>query len=273
MLTMVEVYTAQGDVLALPLSDVSTGYVVKDISGLDPVKATLVSSPFASIDGVQFQSSRLDARNIVLKLGLEPYYGNTTIATLKQRLYSFFMTKSLVRFLFYEDGTPFVQIMGRVETCDIPKFAKEPEATISVMCFEPDFIAVNPVDLDGFSTSGTTAQPFVYEGSVPTGFVFSLRANRALSDFTIYTQPATNDLFTLGFSAPLLSGDIVEISTIPGNKYAALIRSGIRSPILYGVSPTANWMSLQPGVNNVRVFTTGAAIPWTIEYLPRYGGL
>jgi hypothetical protein len=270
---MVEVHTAQGDVLALPLSDVSTGYVVEDIAGLDPVKATLVSSPFASIDGVQFQSSRLDARNIVLKLGLKPHYAATTMTALKQRLYSFFMTKSLIKFVFYEDGVPFVEIMGRVETCDIPKFVKDPEATISVMCFEPDFIAVNLVELDGFTTSGTLTQPFSYEGSVPTGFVFKLRANRALSDFTIYTQPATNDLFTLGFSAPLLNGDVVEISTIPGNKYASLIRSGVRNPIVFGVAPTANWMSLQPGVNNVRVFTSGAAIPWSIEYLPRYGGL
>jgi hypothetical protein len=50
MLTMVTVQNPSGT-LFLPLTDASQGYVVKDIQGLDPVKASLASSTMAQMDG------------------------------------------------------------------------------------------------------------------------------------------------------------------------------------------------------------------------------
>ncbi len=44
MLTKLDVSTVQGDLLTLQLDDVSEGLVVLEVEGLDPVKATLVSS-------------------------------------------------------------------------------------------------------------------------------------------------------------------------------------------------------------------------------------
>ena len=43
MITMIQAINAQGELLSLPLDDISNGFSVEDIDGLDPVKATIVS--------------------------------------------------------------------------------------------------------------------------------------------------------------------------------------------------------------------------------------
>jgi hypothetical protein len=57
MLTGVEVRTIQDNLLALSLDDPSSGFIIEEIEGLDPVKASVVSSSFATMDGEQYQFS------------------------------------------------------------------------------------------------------------------------------------------------------------------------------------------------------------------------
>jgi hypothetical protein len=100
MLTKVEVRASQGGFISLPLDDASSGYIVQSVEGLDPVKATLVSSSFAQQDGSKYQSSRRESRNIKLTLGLEPDWVNDTVRSLRSRLYSTFMPKNAVDMTF-----------------------------------------------------------------------------------------------------------------------------------------------------------------------------
>lgn len=276
MLTKVEVLTEQGVLLTLPLQDITQGYSVQDIDGLDPVKATIVSSSFAQMDGEQYQSSRREKRNIILTLGYEPDYAVGTVQDLRKKLYSFFMPKQRVLLRFFQTGEPVVQIYGRVESLVSPKFAKEPQAVISVICFDPDFYNPTPTILNGNTTSGTIETNHTYGGSVETGVIFRLLVNRStLTEFTIYHRPPDDSLRQLDFSVatPLLTGDVLSISTIPGNKYATLTRGGVSTSLLFGVSPQSNWIQFFPGINKYRVFATGAAIPYQIEYTPKFGGL
>ena len=89
-----KVTNARGSVLNFPLDDPSQGFIVRNIEGLGPVKATLVSTSFANMDGGQYHSSRREPRNIVLTLGLEPDYAMMSVADLRKQLYQFFMPKS-----------------------------------------------------------------------------------------------------------------------------------------------------------------------------------
>jgi hypothetical protein len=275
MLEKVEVRTEQGLLLTLPLQDISEGYSVQDIDGLDPVKATIVSSAFANMDGEQYQSSRREKRNLILTLGLNPNYAVGTVSELRKRLYNFFMPEQRIQFRFFHTDMPMVEIWGRVETLDSPKFVKEPVAIISVLCFNPDFYNPEPVVLAGNTTSSTSETTHVYPGTVETGILFKLMVDRPLLEFTIYHRPPDDSLRSLTFStaASLVAGDVVKISTTPGNKYVTLTRSGVDSAFLYGVSPQSNWISLFPGSNKLRVYAEGAAIPYTIEYTTKYGGL
>lgn len=275
MLTKVEVRTDQGALLTLPLQDVTQGLIVESIEGLDPVKANLVSSSFAQLDGEQYQSARREKRNLIINLALEPDYTVGSMQGLRNLLYQFFMTKQRVRLRFFSVGQPTVDIEGRVESFDAPKFMKDPTAKISVLCFDPDFFTPDLVILPGNTVSSIIETTHVYPGSVETGFVFKLLPNRDVSEFTIYHRPADDSLRALEFQTPtpMIAGDILAISTQSGNKYATLTRAGIATSILYGISPQSNWINLFPGPNKLRVYAEGAAVPYSIEYTTKFGGL
>lgn len=273
MLTQVDVTTAFGTLFSFPLYDISDGYTVKDIDGLDPVKATLVYSSFAGQDGSQFQSARRENRNLVLKLGYEPDYALTTVQALRANLYKGFMPKSRVGLKFYEDTGLIVYIDGTVESFDSPRFTKDPDGTISIICEVPDFDTLITLTQSGNSTSTALTTDFVYDGSIETGFLFTLNVNRVLTGFTLYNTDASNTQRVMPFAAPMEAGDVLRISTVPGNKYAKLTRLGVETSVLYGVSSGANWLNLFPGLNKIRVLASGAAVPWTIAYTTKYGGL
>lgn len=279
MLTKVEARTPQGDLLSLPLEDDSSGYLVLPIDGLGPVKATLVSSSFAQQDGAQYHSSRRETRNIKLSLELSPDPATETVRMLRRKLYNFFMPKTEVTLRFYdeEDGEVLeANITGRVESCDPVHFTQEPTVEVSILCFNPDFVELAPETVTGSTTSGTTPITIDYEGSVETGIELTINFNRSLSEFTVYHVLPDDSIRTLEFdNVPLLSGDVLKISTVPGSKGATLTRAGVTSSVLYGVSPQSAWIEMIPGINKIRVYhgSSGAGIPLVIDYINRYGGL
>lgn len=273
MLYKVEARTDQGAMLALPLDDITGGYLVQGIDGLDPVPANIVSTSYARLDGEQYQSARREKRNLVLRVGLEPDYTTQTVRELRNNLYNYFMPRQNSNFRFYTEGFPTVDISGRVETFDCPLFVKEPMATVSVLCFDPDFYEPVQVEISGATTSGTFMGTVNYAGTVDTGIVLTLNVDRDLTTFTVYHQPAGDQVRTLVVVGTFIAGDVIEISTVPGNKYATLTRGSVISSILYTVSPYSDWTHFQPGVNDLRVYAEGAAIPYTIRYTNKYGGL
>lgn len=273
MLTVVEARTNLGALLTLPFGNALNGFVVKDIEGLDPGKAVLVSSSFARQDGEQDQSARREKRNIRLHLGLEPDYINESVRTLRKRLYQFFMPKSLVSLRFHSDDEPFVDIRGRVESFETQLFTQEPGVVISIICYDPDFYDPTPVIVSGSTVSDNTAFTLNYDGTVETGIIFRLMVNRTLTEFTIYHTPPSDAIRTLEFAEPLEAGDILTISTVPGNKHATRNRAGTDTSVLRGVSPYASWIEMPPGANVFSVYAVGAAIPFEIEYTKKYGGL
>ncbi|QPX62490.1 minor tail protein [Arthrobacter phage Truckee] len=272
MLYKVEIVNAHGETLVLPLGDYSNGYLVKPIDGLDPVKANIVSSSFANIDGEQHQSSRREARNILMKLGLKMGQAGS-VGSLRAQLMRFFMPKAKIRLSFFREDGPDVYIDGVVETFNCPQFVKEPEATISIMCHRPDFIDPVIYDVSDVTTFDVNEREVIYEGSVETGFEFRLFVDRSISQFVIYQRSSDETINQMLFAEPLIAGDVLTISTVAGNKHATLTRNGSDSSLLYGVSPDSSWLNLFPGPNYIRVYAEGAAIPYTITYNSKVGGL
>lgn len=273
MITKVEVRNSQGDMLPLLLNSQASGFLVEEIGGLGPVKATIVSSTFAGVDGESYQSSRREGRDVSLKINLKPDSVGTSVFDLRQKLYRFFMTKKWVSLRFFMTSTLYVDIEGRVESADPDIFTKEPKFNVSVRCGKPDFIDPNPVSIDGHTTSLPMAETFEYFGSVETGMLFTLRPDRTINEFAIYNTPTDGQLRTLEFSTPLQAGDVLQISTVKGSKGAILTRGNTVSSVLFGVSPESNWVEMFEGDNLFRVYAEGAPIPYNIQYTTKYGGL
>lgn len=273
MITEIKATNVRGAILDLLLDDVSNGVVVEEVEGLDPVDATIVSSGFAQIDGTVFQSVRRDERQIKLKIGLEPDYATDTVAKIRKRLYAWFMPKSALSLVLIDDEGLEVAINGMVESAPAPLFTEDPQMDVVIRCFNPDFAETVEDTFSGNTVSANVDTTLTYDGTVETGFVFTMVANRTISSFTIYQTASDGSQRTFDFSAPMVSGDTLKISTVPGNKYATLTHLGVDASVLYGISPQSPWLDLLPGANLIRVYTTGAAIPFTIKYTNKYGGL
>lgn len=273
MLTKLEVTSGQGSLLSLPLSDISSGFIVQQIDGLDPVKATLSSTAFSGLDGEQFQSSRRETRNIKITLGLDPDPLVDTVRTLRKQLYAYFLPRSVINLTFYMDDGLTVSIAGVVETFESTLFAQEPSVDISIICYDPDFYVPTSSVLAGNSTESSAVTVVDYDGEIPTGFVFTLNVNRTLGDVTIYNTTPNEGIRSLDYTGSLVAGDVLTISTVTGGKGATLTHLGASSSVLYGISPQSSWVDLKPGSNQIRIYAAGTAIPYTISYTTKYGGL
>jgi hypothetical protein len=270
---MLDVTTDQGSLLSLPLSDTSNGFVLQKVDGLDPVKATLSSTGFAGLDGEQFQSARRETRNIKVTLGYDPDPLVDTIRTLRKRLYGFFMPKSQITLTFYMDDGLTVSIAGVVESLETTIFDQEPSVAISIICYDPDFKVTTSTTLSGNTTESSAQTVVEYDGEVDTGFVFTLNVNRTMTDVTIYHTTPQGKTYSLIFTGSLVSGDVLSISTVTGDKWATLTHLGTSSSVLYGVDPSSVWLNIKSGTNKLRVYAAGAAVPYTIQYTVKYGGL
>lgn len=273
MIVLIEARTPQGTLLSLPLDDISGGYSLQRVDGLDPVKATIISSPFANGDGEDYQSSHREKRNIVMKLGIETDYITNTVRSLRRGLYAFLRPKAYVSLRLYDDEGLTVNIDGRVESFVSDLFSQEPTVDISILNFDPDFLNVSPSTFSG-STVSTSATTIVdYDGDIETGFVFTLNVNRTLGEVTIYNTGEDGIVRSLDIQASFVSGDVVKVSTVSGDKYVTLTRLGVTSSLLYAMSTQSDWIELNPGENHFRAYATGAAIPYSVTYTERYGGL
>jgi hypothetical protein len=166
-----------------------------------------------------------------------------------------------------------VDISGRVKNFSAPLFTSDPQATIVIECFNPDFSENSPVEISGETVSSTANTAIDYPGTVQTGFVFTMNVNRSLSEFSLYLQTPDDTISTIDFAANLEDGDVLTISTVRGDKYVKLNRAGVENSLLYGMSSQSTWPFLMPGENEIRVYSEGDPIPYTVTYTSRYGGL
>lgn len=274
MLTKIEVFNGTSESLSLPLQDISAGYIVQDVQGLDPVKANIVSTPLAQLDISRRQASRRVNRNILIQLGYQPELASSTVELLRRKLYGYLMPKTMVTLRFHMDGVGFVDITGEVESCESPLFAAEPEVNVSILCFDPDFYALASSEVVGSTTATSGEAVFQYPGSSPAGYIFTLPVTRTLTGFTIYHTLPNNVQQIFEFEDGLSAGDVIVLTTVPGSKSIMRTRAGVEKSVLYGVTPESIWPQFSPGGNTVRVRASGSpTMPYSIDYVAKYGGL
>lgn len=274
MLYKVEARNVRGGLLTLELEDVTDGIALQDVNGLHPVGAVFATSSSVGRAGTQFHSARREDRQIVIKLGLVPDFVTTTPEDLRfDKIYKFFMPQSEVKLTLFLSGGLELECSGRVKNCEAPPFSKDPEVDITIICFDPDFVDMTLVEFEGETTSSTDVETITYDGNIETGVDFVLNVDRTITEFTIYHTPPDGTLRTTDIAVAMVNGDILELSTIPGEKGLWLTRTGTKTSVLYGMSAQSAWPALSQGDNDIRVYAEGAAIPYTISYYTRYGGL
>jgi hypothetical protein len=277
VLTKLEAYSSWLDAPTLSLSDSGreeTDLIqIRGITGLDPVKATVNTAPFGTVDGVAYTGSDVAFRNIVLTLHPNPDWDTWSFEALRRVLYSYFMPKLLTRLVFYSDDIPPVEIYGYVEDYNVNQFSSDLEIQVSIICPDPYFTALNATILTGVSNQAEAQVQ--YNGTIETGFNVELTriADPPPNNITISVRDTSTPFVV---QASVDSTKYFVMNSTSGQKYVrnVALANGIITNLLPNVAQGSVWPTLQPGKNNFAILTDSPGNQdYQLTYFERYGGL
>ena len=283
MLTQVKAYSSWRSAPVLPLDPggrVETDLLqIRNIDGLDPVKATVNTTPYGSVDGASYVGSSVPSRNLVLTVHPNPNWDNWTFEALRRLVYQYFMPKLPTRLAFYSDDIIPVDIRGIVESVGVNPFSKDQEFLVSVICPDPYFKALEPTVITG-STVREGGDFTIVEnmGNMDCGFTVRVTAAVAPDPTTIGIKigdPTT--ISELDVVAGVSATKFFELSSVRTRKYVQTVEigTGVITNLLSNVTieEGSEWPRLQPGENEFQVITDQGAQDWELSYFERFGGL
>jgi phage-related protein len=282
VLTEVKAYSSWISAPTLPLSDPGrpeTDLIqIRNIDGLDPVKASVNTSPFGSIDGTAYTGGNVLSRNIVLTIHPNPNWDTWTFEKLRRLIYSYFMPKRPTRLVFFSDDMPTVEIFGIVESVAVNPFSKDQEFLVSIICPDPYFTSVDPVIIAGQAIrSGGVSTVIDYEGSIEAGIQVKVTWTTDPAPTSIGIQIGDPVISYYITTATVNANMYYEMSSIPMNKYIqnVSIGTGVITNLLSRahIQEGSSWPILQPGENEFSVITDQGVQDWQLIYYERFGGL
>lgn len=282
MLTEVKAYSSWHSAPTLPLIDngrAETDLIqIRNIEGLDPVKASINTSPLGSVDGEAHTGSNVTSRNIVLTLHPNPDWDQWSYEGLRRLIYAYFMPKRPTRLIFYSDDMPAVEISGIVEDVSDNRFSSDLELQVSIICPDPYFTALEPEIITGQSVrpEGTIA-PIQYDGTIEAGMRVKVTRVSDPAPSLIGIQIGDPAISYFNVAATVSDDMYFEMSSIPMQKFVQNvgIGSGIITNLLSKaeVREGSSWPLLQPGEQEFSVITDQGVQDWELTYFERFGGL
>lgn len=257
-----------------------TGYFIKKIEGLGPVKASINTSSAANKAGVNYVSSKKEPRNIVLTLGLR----STSVRNVeyyRQYLYKTFRIGRGVTINVITDNRNVVTF-GYVEYCEPDIFSSEEDIVISIIC--PDSNMKKTTENTQVISWNTPNNLFnlnlTTDGECNVGFrleltfgvagvsIFSLRNNAG------QTFVANLSDIKIGSTNGILARDKLILNTNYGEKGIYIHRDSVQYSILDVTTYKSKWFDLTYGLNTFSL-TFGSEVTtqpgtlkvfWTDEY-------
>lgn len=287
MLTEVKAYSSWHSAPTLLLDDngrAETDLIqIRNIDGLDPVKASVNTSPFGSVDGTSHVGSSVLDRNIVLTVHPNPDWNIWSFEGLRRLLYSYFMPKRPTRLVFYSDDIPPVEISGIVESVEANQFSKDPEFLVSVICPQPYFTSLDPIVVTGQAVrpadrdAGEVIE-IDYNGNIDTGIYVKVTHSSDPPPTLIGIQLGDPIISYFNVAAAVSSSKYFEMSSVAMKKFVQNvdIGSGVITNLLSKVQiqEGSKWpIIFQPGVNEFAVMTDAGEQDWELVYFERFGGL
>lgn len=219
--------------------------------------------------------------------------------------YKYFPVRKPVK-LYFETDSKTVYLNGYTEENDPGIFSQNEETSITVVCPDPWFYETNdqtvvfsgiepmfefPFDNNSLDQKliifgeikDSIVEKFYYRGDIEMGFVAEIEVlgshvkNRIRIINLDKREVLEISLKTISSIAggSLREGDLILISTVPGNKYAWLVRNGVETDILNAVTKSSDWPKVYEGENTFGYATdSGIEDLWfKISFKVAYGGL
>jgi hypothetical protein len=254
-----------------------SGFAIKNIEGLGPVKGTINTSKVSTLPGERYNSGTVGGRNITFDLHFLEFL---SIEDSRHRSYQYFPVLQPITMIF-ESDTRMAAVKGYVESNEPMIFSKESGTKISIICEDAYFYDASDqgtvttkfftvVDMFEFpfeNRSLTTkllqlgqiqteySKDIIYRGDSEAGVTINIEVTGDVGDLIIYT-PTTNEAMRInsarlaaltGFG--LISGDRITIVTTRGKKSIKLTRAGTIRNIWNALERTSSWLKMTKGIN------------------------
>lgn len=264
-----------------------SGFIIKNIDGLGPVKANINFKELATNDGSIDNSARLSSRNIVMSL---QFIESPTIEETRLKSYKYFPIKRNIKILIETDNR-ICETIGRVETNVPTIFSNAEGCQISILCPNPYFYSAgenganqtifygtDPLfefpfsneslteDLIEFgSIENRTEGTIYYDGDAEIGITIQIHAVGEAEGLVIYNVRTReimriddNKLKSL-IGSGIQAGDEITITTSRGEKGIYILRSGVKTNILNSLEKPIKWFQLLKG-DNTFAYTASAGL-------------
>lgn len=264
-----------------------SGFIIKNIDGLGPVKANINFKELATNDGSIDNSARLSSRNIVMSL---QFIESPTIEETRLKSYKYFPIKRNIKILIETDNR-ICETIGRVETNVPTIFSNAEGCQISILCPNPYFYSAgenggnqtifygtDPLfefpfsneslteDLIEFgSIENRTEGTIYYDGDAEIGITIQIHAVGEAEGLVIYNTRTReimriddNKLKSL-IGSGIQAGDEITITTSRGEKGIYILRSGVKTNILNSLEKPIKWFQLLKG-DNTFAYTASAGL-------------
>lgn len=276
----------QGD--RLTFNDLDSMYVITDIQGLNPPKATIYTASSALIDGGKYTSARAEMRDIKLAFSIEH-----SAEYARMQMYKVLRIKQPVT-IYYKSEYLDVWTIGYIQTISPSYGAKKQIVTVDILCPSPYLKGAQEIVNELSSTLKKFHFPFASTsipelvmgelqslsiidienlGGIETGIIFELYARNAVTNPIIYNY-VTQEYIQIKYS--MQSADLITINTEKGHKTATLLRSGVESNLFNYVAEGSTWLQLELG-NNEFTYDVGtgnkADLSVTIRHFDLYEGV
>lgn len=254
-----------------------SGFIIKSIEGLGPVKANINFKELATNDGSIDNSARLSSRNIVMSL---QFMESPTIEETRLKSYKYFPIKRNIKFLIETDSR-ICETIGRVETNVPTIFSNAEGCQISILCSNPYFYSAGengtnqtvfygtvPLfefpfsneslteDLIEFgSIENRTEGTIYYDGDAEIGITIQIHAVGEAEGLVIYNTKTreimriNDDKLKSLIGSGIQAGDEITIITSRGEKGIYMLRNGITTNILNSLEKPIKWFQLSKGDN------------------------
>lgn len=241
----------------------SSGFAIKNVTGLGPVKASLTMSKYATKNGSKFQGSRQDTRSINLQL--EFFDTLLTAEEIRHKSYRYFPIGKKVKVEITTDTRVYITT-GYVESNEPTIWGQDKEGTTVVMtCESPYFYSeqeieyrlqkvnsafhfpfsslVEPELLFGYLYSGNELE-INNTGDVETGCIMEITALQDISNPLIYNLTKQS---YFGVNINMDAGDKIIANTNVGAKGLYLKKGEDYYNIINNVKDGSSWFNLDPG--------------------------
>ena len=264
-----------------------SGFIIKSIEGLGPVKANINFKELATNDGAIDNSARLSSRNIVMSL---QFMESPTIEETRLKSYKYFPIKRNIKFLIETDSR-ICETIGRVETNVPTIFTNAEGCQISILCPNPYFYSAGengtnqtifygtePLfefpfsneslteDLIEFgSIENRTEGTIYYDGDAEIGITIQIHAVGEAEGLVIYNTKTreimriNDDKLKSLMGSGIQAGDEITITTSRGEKGIYMLRSGVTTNILNSLEKPIKWFQLSKG-DNTFAYTASAGL-------------